>query len=154
MREIRTSGLMWRGLETEPWNGLRHRQSAKAAGNSYSPIPKVTAPALDPTSIELLISLYRLASIYNSQNTRYIRLWFQACFCILITWNILPKPRLGCWSASEVSTYMIDLSSRTLGLYAYTDRLKSYEAIQKEHPAISALQYFSSASLHILPIIS
>ena len=29
--------------------GLRHRQRAKAVGNCYSPIPKATAPVLDPT---------------------------------------------------------------------------------------------------------
>ena len=50
MREIRTLRATGRGLETEPWRGLRHRQKAKAAGNSYSPLPVATAPALDPTS--------------------------------------------------------------------------------------------------------
>ena len=49
MREIRTLRLNRRGLETELRNGLRHRQRAKAAGNSYSPIPKATAPVPDPT---------------------------------------------------------------------------------------------------------
>jgi hypothetical protein len=39
-----------RGLETESWRGLRHRQQARAAGNSYSPLPVATAPALDPTT--------------------------------------------------------------------------------------------------------
>ena len=29
--------LTRRGLETERWDGLRHRQGAKVAGNSYSP---------------------------------------------------------------------------------------------------------------------
>jgi len=51
VREIRTLGLMWRELETEPWDGLRHRLLAKAAGNGYSPSPKATAPVLDPTGI-------------------------------------------------------------------------------------------------------
>ena len=50
MGEICTLGLMWRGLETEQWDGLRHRQTAKAAGNSYSPSPTATAPVPDPTS--------------------------------------------------------------------------------------------------------
>jgi hypothetical protein len=49
VREIRTLRATGRGLETEPWRGLRHRQKAKAAGNSYSPLPVATAPALDPT---------------------------------------------------------------------------------------------------------
>ena len=53
MREICTLGLMWRGLETELWDGLRHRQMAKVAGNSYSPSPKATAPVPDPTSIRI-----------------------------------------------------------------------------------------------------
>ena len=38
-----------RRLETESRRGLRHRQEAKAAGNSYSPLPVATAPAFDPT---------------------------------------------------------------------------------------------------------
>jgi hypothetical protein len=50
VREICTLGLMWRELETKLWDGLRHRPLAKAAGNSYSPSPKATAPVLDPTS--------------------------------------------------------------------------------------------------------
>ena len=37
MREIRMLRTRWRELETESRNGLRHRQMAKAAGNSYSP---------------------------------------------------------------------------------------------------------------------
>ena len=49
MREIRTLRLTWRGLETEPGDGLRHRQVAKAAGKQRLPIPTVTAPVLDPT---------------------------------------------------------------------------------------------------------
>ena len=49
VREIRTLRLTWRGLETEPWDGLRHRQVAKAAGKQRLPIPTVTAPVLDPT---------------------------------------------------------------------------------------------------------
>jgi hypothetical protein len=49
VREIRTLRATGRGLETQPWRGLRHRQKAKAAGNSYSPLPVATAPALDPT---------------------------------------------------------------------------------------------------------
>ena len=40
-----------RGLETESWRGLRHRQKAKAAGNSYSLLPVAAAPALDPTAL-------------------------------------------------------------------------------------------------------
>jgi hypothetical protein len=42
--------LMRRELETEQRDGLRHRHRAKAAGNSYSPVPKATAPVLDPTT--------------------------------------------------------------------------------------------------------
>jgi hypothetical protein len=42
-------GLTRRELETELRDGLRHRQRAKAVGNCYSPIPKATAPVLDPT---------------------------------------------------------------------------------------------------------
>ena len=49
MREIRTLRLTWRGLETEPRDGLRHRQRAKAAGKQRLPIPNVTAPVFDPT---------------------------------------------------------------------------------------------------------
>ena len=52
MREIRTLRLTWRGLETEPWDGLRHRQRAKAAGKQRLPIPNVTAPVFDPTGGE------------------------------------------------------------------------------------------------------
>ena len=37
MREIRMLRSTGRGLETEPWIGMRHRRVAKAAGNSYSP---------------------------------------------------------------------------------------------------------------------
>jgi len=48
VREICTLGLMRRELETELWDGLRHRHMAKAAGNSYAPSPKATAPVLDP----------------------------------------------------------------------------------------------------------
>jgi hypothetical protein len=36
-REIRTLRAMWRRLETERRDGLRHRHEAKATGNSYSP---------------------------------------------------------------------------------------------------------------------
>jgi hypothetical protein len=52
VREICTLGLRWRELETELWDGLRHRLLAKAAGNGYSPSPKATAPVLDPTRIQ------------------------------------------------------------------------------------------------------
>jgi hypothetical protein len=52
VREIRMLRLMRRALETESWDGLRHRQGAKAAGNSYSPSPTATAPALDPTCVQ------------------------------------------------------------------------------------------------------
>ena len=38
-----------RGEETELWCGVRHRQLAKAVGNSYSPSPIATAPLLDST---------------------------------------------------------------------------------------------------------
>jgi hypothetical protein len=38
-----------RGWETERWSRLRHRYRAKAAGNSYSLCPHVTAPILDST---------------------------------------------------------------------------------------------------------
>ena len=37
MREIRPSGSMSRGVETEQWYGMRHRYTAKATGNRYSP---------------------------------------------------------------------------------------------------------------------
>ena len=37
MREIRMLRTTWRELETELGDELRHRQMAKAAGNSYSP---------------------------------------------------------------------------------------------------------------------
>ncbi len=49
MREIRTHRSMWRELETESRTGLRHRQLAKAVGNSYFPGLKITAPVPDPT---------------------------------------------------------------------------------------------------------
>jgi SRSO17 transposase len=49
VRENRTLRLTWRGLETEPWDGLRHRQVVKAAGKQRLPLPTVTAPVLDPT---------------------------------------------------------------------------------------------------------
>ncbi|MFU8781416.1 MAG: hypothetical protein ACNA71_10400, partial [Kiritimatiellia bacterium] len=49
MRENRTSGSMSGGVETELWNGLRHRHRAKAAGNCYSPYPVATAPPFDST---------------------------------------------------------------------------------------------------------
>jgi hypothetical protein len=38
-----------RRLETELWEGLRHRHEAKAAGNSDSPFPMATAPVVDST---------------------------------------------------------------------------------------------------------
>ena len=44
-----------RGWETERWSRLRHRPKAKAAGNSYSLCPHVTAPILDSTGPILLI---------------------------------------------------------------------------------------------------
>ena len=50
MCEIRTLRAMRRELETEQWDGLWHRQLAKAVGNSYSPLPVATAPALDPNA--------------------------------------------------------------------------------------------------------
>ena len=43
LRENLTSRSDGEGLETEPWNRLRHRREAKAAGNSYSlnlPLPR------------------------------------------------------------------------------------------------------------------
>ena len=49
MREIRMLRTTWRELETESWDGLRHRPGAKAAGKQLIPVPKVTAPVLDPT---------------------------------------------------------------------------------------------------------
>jgi hypothetical protein len=52
VREIRTHRSMWRELETESRTGLRHRQSAKAVGNSYSPGLRITAPVPDPTEDE------------------------------------------------------------------------------------------------------
>jgi hypothetical protein len=38
-----------RRLETELWEGLRHRHCAKAAGTSDSPFPTATAPVVDST---------------------------------------------------------------------------------------------------------
>ncbi len=38
-----------RGWETELWHRLRHRQMTKVAGNSYSLMPKATAPIFDST---------------------------------------------------------------------------------------------------------
>ena len=38
MREIRTLRATGRGLETELWNGLRHQQMAKAAGQLLLPV--------------------------------------------------------------------------------------------------------------------
>ena len=52
MREIRSHRSMWRELETESRTGLRHRQLAKAVGNSYSPGLRITAPVPDPTEDE------------------------------------------------------------------------------------------------------
>jgi hypothetical protein len=49
VREIRMLRTTWRELETELWDGLRHRQRAKAAGKQPLPGPTATAPALDPT---------------------------------------------------------------------------------------------------------
>jgi hypothetical protein len=40
-----------RRLETELWEGLRHRHEAKAAGNSDSPFPMATAPVVDSTGV-------------------------------------------------------------------------------------------------------
>ena len=50
-----------RGQETEQRDGLRHRQLAKAAGNSYSPSPAATAPASDPTALRWFATLLRKA---------------------------------------------------------------------------------------------
>ena len=49
VRDIRMRRVTWRGLDTEPWDGLRHRQVVKAAGTQRLPIPPVPAPVLDPT---------------------------------------------------------------------------------------------------------
>jgi hypothetical protein len=49
VREIRMLRTTWRELETELRDGLRHRHEAKAAGKRLLPVPKITAPALDPT---------------------------------------------------------------------------------------------------------
>jgi hypothetical protein len=38
VREIRTLRATGRGLETELWNGLRHQQMAKAAGQLLLPV--------------------------------------------------------------------------------------------------------------------
>ena len=38
------------GLETGPWNRLRHRHEAKAAGKPLLPGPTATAPVLYPTA--------------------------------------------------------------------------------------------------------
>jgi hypothetical protein len=61
MREIRTSGSMSGGTETEPWIGLRHRRSAKAAGEQLSPSPAATAPSLDSTRLRVPETIPRLA---------------------------------------------------------------------------------------------
>ena len=55
MREIRTHRSMWRELETESRTGQRHRQLAKAVGNSYSPGLRITAPVPDPTENQELL---------------------------------------------------------------------------------------------------
>ncbi len=46
----------WRELETELRDGLRHRQMAKAAGQQLLPGPTATAPALDPTCVQLRLA--------------------------------------------------------------------------------------------------
>jgi hypothetical protein len=48
-----------RRLETELWEGLRHRHEAKAAGNSDSPFPMATAPVVDSTEHSVMISALR-----------------------------------------------------------------------------------------------
>jgi hypothetical protein len=69
VREIRTLGLMWRELETEPWDGLRHRLLAKAAGNGYSPSPEATAPVLDPTGNRWGVATKRKVRVSQSRAT-------------------------------------------------------------------------------------
>ena len=62
MRENRTSGLMWRGRETESRQaGLRRWR--ESASNRHRK-PKATAPALDPTTFR------RLASFLTGMQTR------------------------------------------------------------------------------------
>jgi hypothetical protein len=65
VREIRVLRATGRGLETEPCRGLRRRQKAKAAGNSYSPLPVGTAPALDPTSRPRVLGLTATADDFD-----------------------------------------------------------------------------------------
>jgi hypothetical protein len=49
LRENLTSRSDGEGLETEPWDRLRHRHEAKAAGKRPLPGPNATAPVLYPT---------------------------------------------------------------------------------------------------------
>ena len=51
-----------RETETEPWIGLRHRHSAKAAGQQLSPSPTATAPSIESTTDGI-------ASIRNSRGS-------------------------------------------------------------------------------------
>ena len=48
-----------RRLETESRDGLRHLHSAKAAGNSYSPLPATTTPVADSTKSRSLLAADR-----------------------------------------------------------------------------------------------
>ncbi len=49
MREIRTSGSMSRGVETEQWIGLRHRPNGESRRQRLLPEPVATAPPPDST---------------------------------------------------------------------------------------------------------
>jgi len=82
-------GLTRRELETELRDGLRHRQRAKAVGNSYSPVPKATAPVLDPTwegvgvrlprATRLFISdLIGATTIFGNRLSR-AKVWIKVC---------------------------------------------------------------------------
>jgi len=50
LKENCTSRSDGEGLETEPWDGLRHRHEVKAAGKQRLPEPTATAPVLYPTN--------------------------------------------------------------------------------------------------------
>ena len=65
MREIRMLRTMWRELETELRDGLRHRHAAKAAGKQLLPRPTATAPALDPTTSVAERSLFPFFNVFE-----------------------------------------------------------------------------------------
>jgi len=43
--------LMWRGLETELWQELRHRRHRESGRQQLLLLPAATAPVLDPTGV-------------------------------------------------------------------------------------------------------